>query len=98
MNRERAKELLPIIQAFADDKTIQLRGRYTDGWEDLRTSANFDDNDIEWRIKPEPRVFWINDYADGSIYIHKSQASSNSAQSINSKIEVIKVIEVLEDD
>ncbi len=28
MNRERAKELLPIIQAFAEGKTIELKDSY----------------------------------------------------------------------
>jgi len=60
MNRERAKELLPIIQAFADGKSIQLRRNYADGWEDLCSPANFNNIGFEWRIKPEPRVFWIN--------------------------------------
>ena len=33
MTREEAKELLPIIQAFAEGKTIQYEA--SDGWIDL---------------------------------------------------------------
>lgn len=33
MTREEAKELLPIIQVFAEGRTIQLFGR--DGWTDI---------------------------------------------------------------
>ena len=54
MTREQAKELLPIIQAFAEGKTIQFRTNNR-SWVDLL------DNDIEinalfeYRIKPEPK-------------------------------------------
>ena len=32
MNRERAKELLPIIQAFAEGKDVQWRANKNDSW------------------------------------------------------------------
>ena len=64
MNRERAKELLPIIEAFADGETIQ-RYVLSREWEDVTTGAPFDD-DVDYRIKPKPREFWINPDADDS--------------------------------
>ena len=59
MTREEAKELLPIIQAFADGKTIQFKcGKYYD-WEDVREDANtsifLDGRPWKYRIKPEPK-------------------------------------------
>ena len=48
MTREEAKELLPIIQAFADGKTIQFRER------DIE-EPSFDGCINEYRIKPEPK-------------------------------------------
>lgn len=50
MNREQMKELLPIIQAFAEGKTIQQAGGR--GWFDV-DSINFDL--CKYRIKPEPK-------------------------------------------
>ena len=50
MNRQKAKELLPIIQAFAEGKTIQQAGGR--GWFDV-DSINFDL--CKYRIKPEPK-------------------------------------------
>lgn len=54
MNRQRAKELLPVIQAFAEGKTIE--SRY------IKTGMAFTENripsfsdDFEYRIKPEPK-------------------------------------------
>lgn len=50
MNRSEAKDLLPIIQAFAEGKTIQQAGGR--GWFDV-DSINFDL--CKYRIKPEPK-------------------------------------------
>lgn len=55
MNRNQAKALLPIIQEYAEGKTIQ--SRYVKGdtslWYDDE-DPSFDD-DLEYRIKPEPK-------------------------------------------
>lgn len=54
MTREQAKELLPIIQAYAEGKTIQFRLRYSDDWAYVRASEpSFDLHLFEYRIKPE---------------------------------------------
>lgn len=59
MTRERAKDLLPVIQAYADGKDIQFR--YNDGlWVDHQSEFNPDPSPIvQYRVKPEPREFWI---------------------------------------
>jgi hypothetical protein len=55
MNRNQAKEMLPIIQAHAEGKTIQ--SRYIKGdtslWYD-NEDPSFDD-DFEYRVKPESK-------------------------------------------
>lgn len=54
MNRNKTKELLPIIQAFAEGKAIESRCVKGDKslWYDDE-DPSFDD-DFEYRIKPEP--------------------------------------------
>ena len=54
MNRKEAKELIPIIQAFAEGKAIESRCINGDKslWYDDEDQS-FDD-DLEYRIKPEP--------------------------------------------
>lgn len=51
MNRKEIKKILPVIQAFAEGKEIQVKG--INNW---RTSEdlNFDLSPEEYRIKPEP--------------------------------------------
>ena len=55
MNRKEAKELMPIIQAFAEGKAIESRCIKGDKslWYDDE-DPSFDD-DLEYRIKPEPK-------------------------------------------
>lgn len=54
MNRQRAKELLPIIQAFAEGKPIQ--SRYIKGNELFTDNTNPSfSNNFEYRIKPESK-------------------------------------------
>lgn len=56
MTREHVKELLPIIQAYADGKTIQYKNRL-DKWEDVTQAETlgFEEDPSKYRIKPEPK-------------------------------------------
>jgi len=63
LNRERAKELLPIIEAFANGEDIQARRDAVSNWLTMHTETAFPD-DFEYRIKPKPREFWIADVSD----------------------------------
>ena len=59
MTREEAKELLPIIQAFAEGKTIEICDNI--GWKDLIVeSPKFDCKPSCYRIKPEPKYRTFN--------------------------------------
>ncbi len=68
MNRERAKELLPIIEAYAKGKDIQFRliedGPHIENdWLELPKNEmviqTFPANDYEYRVKPKPREFFV---------------------------------------
>ncbi len=55
MNRNQAKDLLPIIQAYAEGKAIEsrcIKGDKSLWYDDEDPSF---DNDFEYRIKPEPK-------------------------------------------
>lgn len=52
MTRQEAKQLLPIIQAFADGKTIEF-GRHDEPWEE--TDSPSWSSFCKYRIKPEPK-------------------------------------------
>ena len=55
MDRNQAKDLLPIIQAYAEGKAIEsrcIKGDKSLWYDDEDPSF---DNDFEYRIKPEPK-------------------------------------------
>ena len=55
MTREEIKIMLPIMQAFAEGKTLQYRvNEENNEWKDIDNPA-FNDLPSEYRIKPEPK-------------------------------------------
>lgn len=56
MNRQQAKDLLPIIQGYVDGKKIEKRpkGRYDVEWQETVLPA-FNPHTCDYRIKPEPK-------------------------------------------
>lgn len=66
MNKDNAHEYLPLVQALADGKQLQVPIRYNLDqikWEDC-DEISFIYTADQYRIKPEPRTFplWINRY------------------------------------
>ena len=56
MTREEAKELMPVIKAFAEGKEIQIRNITDDGWDDINDDRmSFCAKAEAYRIKPEPK-------------------------------------------
>ena len=56
MTREEAKELLPIIQAFAEDKEIEYRSKgFDEEWRRLIQIPGLSYDSFEYRIKPESK-------------------------------------------
>ena len=53
MTRKEAKELLPIIQAFAEGKEIEYYDCNNDFW--IKTDTPIWNSKINYRIKPEPK-------------------------------------------
>lgn len=63
MNKENAKDYLPLVQALADGRMIQVKT--VCGWVDSE-SIGFVFPPDQYRIKPEPREFWVNRYPNGN--------------------------------
>ena len=69
MTPERAKELLPIIEAYSKGAKIQfLYSKEDNIWED--TSLPVWGDDVEYRIKPHQARAWFDEYNE-SIKISK---------------------------
>ena len=55
MTREEAKQLLPIIKAFGEGKTIQQLSADDNNWVDIVNSIGFIRDTKSYRIKPSPK-------------------------------------------
>lgn len=56
MNRKKAAELLPIIKAFSEGKTIEYRSnRMAEEWKEAKVIPELSFNSFEYRIKPESK-------------------------------------------
>lgn len=58
MNAEYAKKMLPIITALAEGKKIEEDSLMDDNWKEV-TDIDCETNSVFFRIKKEPRRFWI---------------------------------------
>lgn len=63
MNASNAKDYLPLVQALAEGKTIQVMD--LGDWIDLQY-VTFERRASSYRIKPEPREKWFVQYKGGS--------------------------------
>lgn len=96
MTPTEAKALLinPVFQAFADGKQIQkLRKGF---WGDAKDVAAHEIATCpqEYRVKPEPREWWINVYNRPTCYLYQSQEEADRDASFNRR-ERLHVREVL---
>ena len=101
MNREQAKNLLPIIEAFANGETIQFRS--VNGWID-HYSPSFDSlHHSRFRIKPKPRECFATIYKGDTIsstFKTKDEANfilNGAVLHDRDNWEVVKFIEVTDE-
>ncbi len=58
------EEMIEVLKAAAEGKTLQCRGRSSDEWVDLEESdyCSWDFSYYEYRAKPEPPTLYFNVY------------------------------------
>lgn len=74
------KEKMEVMQAFLDGKTIQTIPRVSPTGTEWRVIAVGEGLEPAWnwfasdyRVKPEPRVIWVNEYASEQAVVHDSK-------------------------
>lgn len=86
MNKDTALDYLPLVQALIEGKTVQYR-LHGEKWS-TGGDVDFSLPPDQYRIKPEPKEYWANRYADGyetaACFLSKSQAE-NAANGKNVK-------------
>jgi len=78
MNEDNARDYLPLVQALAEGKTIQLFSD-GDGWEDIR-SPIFDRPAKLYRIKPEPKWIRLGLFEQGTIVVEDCESEKRCAR------------------
>lgn len=55
MTREEAKQLLPVVQAWAEGRAIEARSVVDDRWVEVNYSVDFSRGARNYRVKPQPK-------------------------------------------
>lgn len=84
MNKDNAKDYLPLVQALSEGKVIQYKYQKSDksyAWMDLESCVDFCMPAELYRIKPEPREIWVNRFPDGhdALTWYESEESAHRA-------------------
>jgi len=92
MNRVEVRsliELVPVMQAFLDGKPVQMAVKadeidpyFEPKWETYAgDDPNFNNGNLMWRIKPEPKEFWIVTYSPDRCLptVHSSLTAARSS-------------------
>ena len=103
MNRERAKKLLPIIQAYVDGKDIQF-AREGEKWRDMskddRLTTTFPADGYDYRIKPEPLECWVRvfDGHAGPVFSTVHETLKDAMNTDDEDIYAVRFREVTDED
>lgn len=94
MNKDNAKDYLPLVQALAEGKTIQMLEGHG-YWVDMVEISTEIPASL-YRIKPEPREIWMNYYPNGAFgQVHDSEVEAYEARS-NDTAKQVRYREVIE--
>lgn len=94
MKATEIKQLLPIMQAFAEGRIIQVYAN--DMWIDLRPDqdVSFSANPEDYRIKPEKQTTWTIIFSDGSKLIgntHEAYVAIAQAAAFPEKFRIVEI-------
>lgn len=93
MTKEQAKQNLHILQAFAEGKTIQYLYENNIWIDILDENAEFYFGLYKYRVKPEPRKFWLLLFKNYPPIVCGSEVKTcaNITEEIIEVAEVVKV-------
>jgi hypothetical protein len=90
MDKTNAAQFFPLVKALAEGKTIQFLDNASNIWVD-KSEIIFNCEPNCYRIKPEPRTFWItiDHLQNNMVWCHPPRIK------LSDGCEIIKVQEVL---
>jgi hypothetical protein len=98
MTPEETRRAAEVMLAWADGKKIQIRHKSCLSWNDLNHGENFDWDwhEYEFRIKPGPKVIWVNEYAGARLFIYNSPGEAERYAGTGAVRTAVKYVEAVE--
>jgi hypothetical protein len=97
MTRKAVKILLPVFEAYANGKTIQVKSANAETWQDI-SEPIFNSYPEDYRIKPEPHRFWVLMCQNiNLLFTEKEQAEKYIKDFSVTNYELLEVVEQLKD-
>lgn len=91
------EEILLIVEGRIKGRVVQFRRIEQINWEDCLTDHIWNFHDLKYRLKPLPRIFYINiDINNKPIGVYRTPQSAFFMRTVAFS-ETIKVIEVIEE-
>jgi hypothetical protein len=96
-------DLKELVKLWLEGKEIQYRAKgATCPWVNKvlvneTTEIYFDIQGSDYRLKPEPRVIWLNEYKSGMMYLHLTSEEAEKMCKPNNLVSIRKFIEVLDE-
>lgn len=96
MNREDLAAMIAVMQGALDGKLVECRVRT--GWDGdpwRSGEVSWDWARYEYRLKPEPRRVWVNEYRDGGfggVYSTRDDAERVGAGDRTRTVELVEVL------
>jgi hypothetical protein len=99
VNIEETKKAIEVMQAFVDGKTVQCsepEGEAGYGWRAEKEPLWQWDN-FRYRVKPEPKEIWVNEYSDGRKYSYDCRDNAISGAGKTPSRKAVRYREVIEE-
>ena len=71
-------QMIEVLTAYKAGKKIEVKGHGGVKWHKTSMSA-WDFVECDYRVKPEPKVLWVNEYKDGDGYGHATRKNAEEA-------------------
>lgn len=88
-------EMIEVLQAAKDGKTIQWFKPFEGKWYDCIVSPSWDFSKLTYRVKRDPREWWINVYANGEFWVYQTKTIADKNAG-DARLECVHVRDVIE--
>lgn len=89
-------QMIEVLTAYKAGKKIEVKGHDGVKWHNTSLPA-WDFAECDYRVKPEPKVIWVNEYADGSGIGYTSEAAAKAFLGNHHKRVAVRYVEMPEE-